>query len=87
MQAAARASCANRPPLGPLHVITAVHLASDPTSADNSARMTLLHNELSAAKLHYAIVVGSISMESAVKYQIPTSVRWQTKVPELSDLT
>jgi hypothetical protein len=59
VQPAARASGANRPPLGPLHVITAVQPDSDPASADNSARMMLLDNELSAAKLHYAVALGS----------------------------
>ena len=53
------ATGATRPPLGPLHVITAVQPESDPTSADNSARMILLDSELRAARLHYAVAVGS----------------------------
>jgi hypothetical protein len=55
----ANATGAKRPPLGPLHVITAVQPDSDPASADNSARMILLDNELRLARLHFSPAVGS----------------------------
>lgn len=56
---AARASGANRPPLGPLQVITAVQPESDPASTDKLARMFLLDKELRAAGLQFASAIGS----------------------------
>lgn len=38
-----------QPPLGPLHVITAVQPDSDPTNDNNVARMNVLDHELQAA--------------------------------------
>ncbi|MEB3032076.1 DUF3293 domain-containing protein [[Mycobacterium] nativiensis] len=41
----------DRPPLGSLHVITAIQPDTDPASADNAARMTVLDHELQAADI------------------------------------
>lgn len=46
------------PPLGPLHVITAIQPDSDPTSAENAARMNVLDHELQAAGITAIRAVG-----------------------------
>lgn len=47
------------PPLGPLHVVTAVQPGSEPGSDDNAARMAVLDQELRDAGLRFIRVVGS----------------------------
>ncbi|MGW8815550.1 DUF3293 domain-containing protein [Gordonia terrae] len=46
-------------PLEPFHVITAIQPNSDPTSADNAARLELLDSELHAAGIRSTPAVGS----------------------------
>jgi hypothetical protein len=46
------------PPLGPLHVITAIQPDGDPTSADSAARMAVLDRELQAARLVSIQAIG-----------------------------
>lgn len=73
VQPATRACGANRPPLGPLHVVTAVQPESDPASNDNSVRMLLLDNELRAAGLQFASAVGRASTERTANRAAPSS--------------
>lgn len=47
-----------RPPLGPLHVITAIQPDTDPTSAENVARMTVLDRELQSAGVASIRAIG-----------------------------
>jgi Protein of unknown function (DUF3293) len=47
------------PPLGPLHVITAIQPDSDPESSDSAARVRVLDGELRAAGLTAVPAVGS----------------------------
>ncbi len=46
------------PPMGPLHVVTAVQPESEPGSEDNIARMGVLDRELKAAGLRVTHAVG-----------------------------
>ncbi len=49
----------NRPPLGPLHVVTAVQPNSEPCSVDIMARMGVLDQELDDAGIRSIRAVGS----------------------------
>ncbi|MFI8775331.1 DUF3293 domain-containing protein [Gordonia sp. NPDC062954] len=46
------------PPLGPLHVITAVQPDSVPTSDENAARLSVLDHELDTESVHFMHAVG-----------------------------
>ncbi|TXI53447.1 DUF3293 domain-containing protein [Mycolicibacter arupensis] len=47
-----------QPPLGPLHIITAVQPDSNPTSAENLARMAVLDHELQTAGIASITAIG-----------------------------
>ncbi|OBF38951.1 hypothetical protein A5719_17630 [Mycolicibacterium peregrinum] len=48
-----------RPPLGSLHIVTAIQPETDPDSADNAARMIVLDQELAAARTRSLPAVGA----------------------------
>lgn len=48
-----------RPPLGALHVITAIQPDTDPTVAENAARMNVLDRELQTAGITSIRAIGS----------------------------
>lgn len=48
-----------QPPLGALHIVTAIQPDTDPASSDNVVRMDVLDRELSAAGIRSVPVVGA----------------------------
>ncbi len=65
----------NSPPLGALHVITAIQPDSDPGSHDSAARMRVLDDELADARLRALPVAGEsrASTAATAKTAVPCS--------------